>query len=128
MRLKVKILGMDYRRIVSKKGFGDCYKMYKEIKRNMKGVTLTDEEYVWLDENGVSPALPDWDRWTKSLEIIELSKEIKLLNKLTSSRMRKELRIRHDDWMRKIQEAADVGKIGRMMRKKKNLGGPNDFK
>jgi hypothetical protein len=37
--------------------------------------------------------------------------------------MRKELRIRHDDWMRKIQEAADVGKIGRMMKKKKNLGG-----
>ena len=52
-------------------------------------------------------------------------KEIKHLNKLTSSRMRKELRIRHDDWMRKIQEAADVGKIGRML--KSIIGGSQDF-
>jgi hypothetical protein len=39
--------------------------------------------------------------------------------------MRKELRIRHDDWMRKIQEAADVGKIGRMI--KRIMGGGQDF-
>jgi hypothetical protein len=62
MRLKVKLLGMAYRRMTSKKGFGDCYKMYKETKRNMKGVTLNDEEHIWLEENGVMATLPDWDR------------------------------------------------------------------
>ena len=70
----------------------------------MRGGALTDEEIIWLDDNGVSASLPDWGFWTKNLERAELVKEIKHLNKLTSSRMRKELRIRHDDWMRKIQE------------------------
>jgi hypothetical protein len=125
MRLKVKILGMAYRRIEARKGFGDCYKVYKVVKRNMREVELTDEEMVWLDDNGVTGSLPDWHLWTKSLERVELVKEIKHLNKLTSSRMRKELRIRHDDWMRKIQEAADVGKIGRML--KSIIGGSQDF-
>jgi hypothetical protein len=117
MRLKVKVLGMAYRRIEAKKGFGDCYKIYKEVKRNMRDIDLSDEEVIWLDDNGVSPALPDWHDWTKQLRRAELVVEIKHLNKLTSSKMRKELRIRHDDWMRKIQEAADKGKIGRMIKR-----------
>jgi hypothetical protein len=125
MRLKVKLLGMAYRRIEARKGFGDCYKTYKVIKRNMKNIELTEEELVWLGDNGVTHYLPDWHKRTKCLERTELVKEIKLLNKLTSSRMRKELRIRHDDWMRKIQEAADKGKIGRML--KKIIGGSQDF-
>jgi hypothetical protein len=91
----------------------------------MRDIELTEEELVWLGDNGVTHYLPDWNKWTKCLERTELVKEIKLLNKLTSSRMRKELRIRHDDWMRKIQEAADKGKIGRML--KKIIGGSQDF-
>ena len=125
MRLKLKVLGMAFRRIEDGKGFGDCYKAYKEAKRNMREVTLTEEENVWLEENGVDGHLPDWHRWTANLEIRELTKEIKHLNKLTSSRMRKELRSRHNDRMRKIQDAADRGKIGRILRQ--IIGGDKDF-
>ena len=125
MRLKLKVLGMAFRRIENGKGFGDCYKAYKEAKRNMREVGLTDEEQIWLEENGVVGSLPDWHRWTANLERHELTKEIKHLNKLTSSRMRKELRSRHDDRMRKIQDAADRGKIGRLLRQ--IIGGDKDF-
>jgi hypothetical protein len=125
MRLKVKMLGMVYRRIVGGKGFGDCYKLFKETKRNMREVTITDEEQVWLDDNGVTGSLPDWKRWIDNLEKSELAKEIKHLNKLTSSRMRKELRSRHDDRMRKIQDAADKGKIRRII--KQIIGGDKEF-
>ena len=125
MRLKVRILGMAYRRMEGGKGYGDCYKAYKETKRNMREVLITDEEQVRLDDSGVSGSLPDWKRWTANLERSELAKEIKHLNKLTSSRMRKELRSRHDDRMRKIQDAADKGKIRRII--KQIIGGDKDF-
>ena len=91
----------------------------------MREVILTEEEQVSLDENGVTGHLPDWHRWTANLESSELAKEIKHLNKLTSSRMRKELRSRHDYRMRKIQDAADRGKIGRILRQ--IIGGDKDF-
>jgi len=83
MKLKLKVLGMAYRRIEGRKGFGDCYKAYKETRRNMREVIITDEEQLWLDENGVIGSLPEWKRWTDNLERTELVKEIKHLNKLT---------------------------------------------
>ena len=38
MRLGLKVLGMAYRRIKTVKGFGDCYKIYKETRRNIREI------------------------------------------------------------------------------------------
>ena len=59
MRLKVRVLGMLLRRMELNRGVGDCYKMYKETKRNMREVVLSEEESLWLDLNGVDGSLPD---------------------------------------------------------------------
>ena len=39
--------------------------------------------------------------------------------------MSKELRLKHDEWTRKIQEETDKGNIGRVL--KKIIGDKNDF-
>jgi hypothetical protein len=125
MRLRLKVLWMAYRRLEHGKGFGDCYKLYKETRRNIRAIELTEDELAWLEDNGVCGELPDWLVWVKRLDMLSVIQEIRHLNKLTSSRMRKELRLRHDEWTRKIQDAADEGKIGRMM--KKIMGGGQEF-
>ena len=45
MRLKVKMLGMVLRRLEWNKGMGDCYKTFKETKRNMRLVDLSRREH-----------------------------------------------------------------------------------
>jgi hypothetical protein len=125
MRLKVNILGALLKRLEANRGLGVCYPLYKEVKSDMSKVELTDEEEAWLGENGIGRDLPDWKRWQSGTSVTELAKEVKNLDKLTCSKMRKELRLRHDEWTRKIQEEADKGKIGRIL--KKIIGDKTDF-
>ena len=63
MRLKVNILGALLKRLEANRGLGVCYPLYKEVKRDMSKVELTDEEEAWLGENGIGRGLPDWRRW-----------------------------------------------------------------
>ena len=44
MRLRLKVLGMAYRRLELGKGFGDCYKLYKEARRNIRSIELFEDE------------------------------------------------------------------------------------
>ena len=87
MRLRLKVLGMAYRRLEIGKGFGDCYKLYKETRRNIRSIELSEDELVWLDDNGVCRDLPEWLVWVNRLDKPDVVNEIKHLNKLTSSRM-----------------------------------------
>ena len=48
------------------------------------------------------------------------------INKLTTSKRRDELRLLHGGWMRRIQDAADVGKIGGVL--KQLMGEEKAFK
>ena len=83
----------------------------------MREIELTDEEKTWLDENGVEGSLPGWKAFQVRANVSELAAEVKYLDKLTSSKMRRELRLIHGDRTRKIQEAADKGRIGGILRK-----------
>jgi exonuclease III len=90
MRLRVKILGALFRRLDNRRSLEVCYPLYKETKKDMLDVELSQEEEEWLNENGVERTLPDWLVWKRNVILTELVKEIKALNKLTSSKMRKE--------------------------------------
>ena len=76
MRLKVKILGMLYRKLEDNKGVGDCYKTYKEVKRNMRAIELSEEfgsmrmEWRLCFQSGAL-GKPGWTsrRWPKRLGI-----------------------------------------------------------
>ena len=78
---------------------------------------LSDEEEEWLTENRMKKNLPDWYDWKRSSSLDYLSSELIILNRQTSSEMRKEQRLKFENWTRTIQEAADKGKIGKVLKK-----------
>ena len=116
MRLKVKILGAVFKRMERKLDTQVCYRLFKEVKSDIAAIDLSEDELTWMDENGVTGNLPDWAVFKARTKKEELAKEVRNLNKLSSSKMRRELRLKHDEWTRKIQEAADKGKIGRVLK------------
>ena len=116
MRLKVKILGAVFKRMERKLDFQVCHRLYKEVKKDIAAIELSEDELTWMDENGVTGNLPQWEDFKARIKKEDLVKEIKALNKLSSSKMRRELRLKHDVWTRKIQEAADKGKIGMVLK------------
>ena len=95
-------------------------KNLKEARRDLDKMVLSTEEQSWLKDN-VGEIPLDWTHW----QIEYPSKELLLRafvahqNNLTEAR-RKDLRILHGGKMKKLQEAADEGKIGAIL--KKNCG------
>ena len=116
MRLKVKILGAVLKRMERKLDIQVCSRLFKEVKSDIVAIELSEAELTWMDENGVTGNLPNWKDFKSRINKEDLVKEVKILNKLSSSKMRRELRLKHDVWTRKIQEAADKGKIGMVLK------------
>ena len=125
MRLRAKLVGAVHKRLEKGKDIGVCYKLFKEVKNDIMKMELSEEEKEWLQENGIEIDLPDWQEFKRWSDTAETAKEVKHLNKMTSSKLRRELRLKHDEWIRKIQEEADKGSIGRVL--KRIIGEEKDF-
>ena len=97
-------------------GLGACYRLYKDARRDIHKVTLNPDEETWLSDNGVERDLPDWRRWIRTNTLESLRSEVKHLKELTTKERRSELRLLHGGRMRRIQDQADAGKIGAVIR------------
>ena len=117
MRLKVKVLGALYKRLEAKLCPDVCLKLYKEVKNDIRHVELSEEEEEWLIDNRIEKDLPNWLDWKRTASLSTLSEEIKILNRQTSNKMRKEQRLKFENWTRTIQEAADKGNIGKILKR-----------
>ena len=73
---------------------------------------LNEDEEIWLNDNGVSRNLPEWRSWLGSNTASNLKGELHHLKTLTTKERRDELRRLHGGRMRRMQDAADAGKIG----------------
>ncbi len=58
----------------------------------------------WLQENGIGIDLPEWQEFKRWSNTADVTKEVKHLNKMTSSKLRRELRLKHDEWIRKSKK------------------------
>ena len=87
-----------------------------DARRDTKKVILNEDETKWLDLNGVERMLPEWRLWQRDFDKDKLRIEIQSLRKMSTKERRDELRILHGGRMRRIQDAADVGKIGAMLK------------
>ena len=111
MRLRAKLVAAVHKRLEKGKDIGVCYKLFKEVKNDIMKMELSEEEKEWLQENGIEIDLPDWLEFKRWSDTAEIAKEVKHLNKMTSSKLRRELRLKHDEWIRKIQEEADKARV-----------------
>ena len=125
MRLKLKILGALYNCRIKKRDIANVYKLYKNTRRDMAKIKLSEEEEEWFIDNGVDGKAAEWEEVVKMEVTDQLIAEIKQLKKMTSSKIREELRRTHEGWMMKIQKEADKGKIGLVL--KRIIGNRKDF-
>ena len=82
----------------------------------MAKIKLSEKEEEWMIDNGVDGKAVEWEEVVKMEVTDQLIAEIRQLKKLTSSKIREELRRTHEGWMMKIQKEADKGKIGLVLR------------
>jgi len=57
-------------------GLGACYRLYKDMRRDMAKIVLNDDEREWLESNGVMPDLPDWRYWQRNNNLESLRPEV----------------------------------------------------
>ncbi len=117
LHIRLRILGALFKRLADKSGVDPCYRMYKDSARDITRITLNADEEEWLEFNGVQRTLPDWRAWRRDNDAESLLIEIRHLRSLTTRQRRDELRILHGGRMRRIQDEADAGKIGTMLKK-----------
>ena len=88
----------------------------KSALRDSRKIHLNDEEREWRDSNLTEPP-ENWTQWKLCYptKILLMEAYQHLQSNLTEQR-RRELRIIHGGRMRKMQEAADEGKIGRILK------------
>ncbi len=91
--------------------------MYKDSARDMSRITLNADEEEWLEFNGVQRGLPDWRIWQRDNQADSLLIEIRHVRTLTTKHRRDELRILHGGRMRRMQDEADAGKIGSVLKR-----------
>ncbi len=125
MRLRAKLVGAVHKRLEKGLDIGVCYKLFKEVKNDTIRMELSEEEKEWLQENGIEIDLPEWLEFKCLSNTADVAKEVKHLNKMTSSKLRRELRLKHDEWIQKVQEEADKGRIGKVL--KRIIGEEKDF-
>ena len=116
LHIRLRILGALFKRMVDKAGLGACYHLYSDLKRDLRRLVLNDDEKDWLGQNGVPEDLPDWRVWQRSNTTEGLRVELLHLRALTTKERRTELRLLHGGRMRRIQDDADAGKIGAVIK------------
>jgi hypothetical protein len=97
-----------------------------KLRRDEMAVTLNEDEREWLDSNGIESEPFDWQEWTNQFSHTSIAaRELIRLKKLLSQENRKEFRRLHSERMCRLQEQADSGKIGGII--KNIMGRPSSF-
>jgi hypothetical protein len=106
-----------FKRMADKADLGKCYRLYKDSKRDIGKIELNEDEELWLAANGIPRGLPEWREWIRVNNSLDgLKEEIRHLKSLTTRERRDKLRRIHGGRMRRIQDDADAGKIGAVIR------------
>jgi hypothetical protein len=89
----------------------------KEMQRDLSRIVLNEEELAWLTDN-IGEIPTNWTDWSIEFPTKDLILRayIKHQNSLREER-RKDMRIIHGGNMKKLQAAADEGKIGAILKK-----------
>ena len=96
------------------------------LKYDESKVTLNEDECAWLEDNGINLDPFDWHEWrNKYSSTSYTAQELLRIKKLLSQENRKEFRRIHSDRMSRVQEEADAGRIGGIL--KKIVGGSQPF-
>ena len=91
-------------------------KRLKQTSNDIKKLTLTEDETIWLEDN--LKAIPlGWTEWKSEYptKFTLLSAYVDRKAALTEQR-RRDLRLLHGGRMRKMQEAADEGRVGALLK------------
>ena len=84
-----------------------------QLGRDENQISLNEDERDWLEEHAIQTDPFDWSDWMNSYrDNTHAAKELIRIKKLLSAENRKEFRRLHGDRMMKIQEEADAGRIG----------------
>ena len=116
LQIKLRMLGSVLGAWEAKKDIGTVFAAYRNARNDMRKVELNVDEESWLVDNGVDLELPEFRTFRADLTQEMLVYEVMHIKKLITSKRREELRLLHGGWMRRIQDAADVGKIGGVLR------------
>jgi hypothetical protein len=116
LHIRLRALGALFKRMADASGLGACYKLYNDARRDINKIELNDDEKEWFEGHGVEILLPPWRQWQRTNTVDSLRTELVTLKELTSKERRNELRILHGGRMRRIQDQADAGKIGAVIR------------
>ena len=89
----------------------------EELRRREKKMTLADEEVDWMRDQGIRTEPVDWDEWKNMYRLEDSNfEQMCRLKRLNTGRRRKELRLKCNDRMYRIQSDADAGRIGGAIR------------
>ena len=115
LSLRLSALGSTVR-LGSKGDLESLRLIVNRLKRDEAAVRLNEDEQTWCDDNDLHTDPLDWGDWknkypTTALAAAEL---LRIRSMLTKENKREYRRI-HGGWMSKIQEAADSGRIGRVI-------------
>ena len=87
------------------------------LKRDEEKISLNEDECTWLEDNLIQSDPFDWDEWiNRYSDNTYAARELIRIRKLLSAENRKEFRRIHGNRMQKIQEEADAGRIGGVIR------------
>ena len=93
-----------------------AYECLTEAWKEKKG-PLNEDECTWLEDNLIQSDPFDWDEWiNRYSDNTYAARELIRIRKLLSAENRKEFRRIHGNRMQKIQEEADAGRIGGVIR------------
>ena len=88
-----------------------------QLRYDESKITLNEDETDWLEANDIDVDPPDWDDWkTKYTTTSNAARELLRFRKLLSQENRKEFRRMHSERMGRLQEEADAGRIGSLLK------------
>ncbi len=87
------------------------------LPRDEKKISLNEDEYQWLEDNHLQSYPYEWNEWKNEFsDIPRAAKELLQIRGLLSKENRMEFRRIHGGKMNRLQEAADAGRIGGILR------------
>ncbi len=116
LKIRLRVLGALLKRKLDGAEILSCRNMYDDARRDLTRIRLTDDELEWLETNDVPSRLPPWSTWVKENPIASLTQVVTHLKSLSTRVIRDELRLLHGGRMRRIQDAADAGRIGPILK------------
>jgi hypothetical protein len=97
-----------------------------QLRYDESKISLNEDECAWLNDNDIDTDPFDWHDWkNRYSSTSSAARELLRLKKLLSQENRKEFRRIHSDRMSRVQEEADAGRIGSVL--KDIMGGSSAF-